>query len=61
MRGDAHIFAKLTSADATEIRSLKGKTPQSALAKRFGVSPSCIQSIHDGKTWKHIKETNTCG
>jgi hypothetical protein len=53
MRGSKYSSAKLTEAQAREIRSLHYKVTQSALAERYGVSPACIQAIHDGRTWTH--------
>lgn len=52
--GTKKPWAKLTEETVRQVRSLKGKHSQSKLAKMFGVSPSAIQSVHDGRTWKHV-------
>lgn len=53
LQGSRYPTAKLSEADAKEIRRLHRIVPQSELAKRYGVSPAAIQAIHDGRTWKH--------
>ena len=53
VRGENYRSAKLNDAAAREIRALKGVVSQSQLAKRYGVSPSAIQAVHDGRTWTH--------
>ena len=50
-RGERHSRAKLTEADVREIRSLQGKMTQSALARRFGVSPATLREILIRKIW----------
>lgn len=52
LKGDGHPVSKLTEAQAREIVALKGKVSQSKLAKRFGVCPSNIGSIQNGRTWR---------
>lgn len=55
--GKTHYNVKLNEDDVREIRKLiKGGFSQSQLAKKFNVSPSCIQSIHEYKTWKNLGE-----
>jgi hypothetical protein len=50
-----HYNVKLTEDQVREIKKLlKEKVSQSKLGKKFNVSPSTIQNIADGKTWKHI-------
>ena len=56
-----HIFgskcprAILKESDIPKIRNfIKEGISQSQIAKKFGVSPSCIQAIADGNNWKHI-------
>jgi hypothetical protein len=51
--GSQKTQAKLTEAAAREIRRLRRRVSQNELAHRYGVSPSCIQAIHDGRTWTH--------
>lgn len=50
----------LTAAKVLEIRSvyIPHKVSFGALGKRFGVSPSCIQGIIEGRTWKHLLADN---
>ena len=54
-RGEAHGMAKLSEAEAIEIKQLlKNGIPHRQLAKRFHVHKSCITHISIGTTWKHI-------
>lgn len=50
--GEGRHNNRLTEDQAREIYSLKGIVSQLKLAKKYGVSPSCIQSVHDGNSWK---------
>jgi hypothetical protein len=52
--GSKYPTAKLTEETAAKVRGLKGQVSQSRLAIMFGVSPSAIQAVHDGRTWKHV-------
>lgn len=52
-RGSQYRSTRLTEQDAQEIRALKGVVSQKALAERYRTSPSAIQAIHDGRTWRH--------
>jgi hypothetical protein len=52
-RGSQKPQAKLTETAACEIRHLRRFVSQSELARRYSVSPSAIQAIHDGRTWTH--------
>lgn len=54
VRGEKYSTAKLTDSAARYIRAQRGVTPQSALARLFGVSPAAIQAVHDGRTWTHV-------
>lgn len=56
MPGESNPRAKLTEQQVTEIRILKGTVGARVLAKRFGVSRSAIQFIHQGKHWKQPAE-----
>lgn len=49
--GENNPRAKLTQAQVTEIRALKGKIGARVLAQQYGVSRSAIQFIHQGKHW----------
>jgi hypothetical protein len=53
IRGSAFKTAKLSDREVSEIRALRGALPQSVLARAFLVSPSAIQGVIDGRTWKH--------
>ena len=62
-RGEFNGMSKLTREQAEEIRSLygprtgkdrKGRHSQASLAKMFGVSPSCIQGVIEGKRWGSV-------
>lgn len=50
-RGEKHGSAKLSNSQVLEIRSLKGKVPQSQIASRFGVSKTCVSQIMTGTRW----------
>lgn len=52
--GSGYSSAKLNETTAKFARENKGVIPQSKLAKMLGVSPSAIQAVHDGRTWKHV-------
>lgn len=55
-RGERHGRARITSADAAEIRGLyrDGATPTS-LSKRYGLGRSTINHILKGHTWVHVR------
>jgi DNA-binding CsgD family transcriptional regulator len=54
-RGEQHSSAKLTAADAREIRRLRSEgMSMYALAKRYGVAENTIRGIVTGKTWTDI-------
>lgn len=50
--GSRNHNAKLTEAQATEIRALRGVQTQRELARRFGVSRTTIGLIHTGNAWR---------
>jgi predicted transcriptional regulator len=52
--GERHPNAKLTNADALEIKLKKGKIKGKVLAEQFGISQSVISNIWRGNRWKHI-------
>ena len=56
--GSAHGRAKLSEADAAELRLLREKAPKrwtyGALASRYGVSKSTVFHVLDGRTWRHV-------
>lgn len=53
-RGERHGIAKLTETDVREIRSLKGRLPQQAIAAKFGVARSNVSLIQSGKRWSWL-------
>ena len=53
-RGVEISRSRLRDGDVREILGLRGKETQASLAKRFGVSPGCIQGIMDRRNWRHI-------
>lgn len=52
-RGERHHSAKLTEEDVREIRASGLSGP--ALAAQYGVKPSAIYKLLDGRSWKHVK------
>lgn len=57
-KGEDNSGTKLTNADIHEIRSLRATgVTLLALGNRFGVSPSVIWKIAQGKTWTHLANT----
>lgn len=54
--GENHYNVRLSSDQVKEIKIMtKEGYSQSQLGNKFNVSPSTIQNIVDGKTWKHIR------
>lgn len=53
-RGAGNHRAKLTEEEAKEIIKLMHSCSKTAIASRFGVSPSLISAIHRGKKWAHL-------
>ena len=55
-RGSERPLAKLTEAQAVEIRTLykKGEITENKLASRFGVSSSTIHRILSYESWRHV-------
>jgi len=59
MYGETHTKAKLTNAQANEIRNLywtKKETNQLNLAEKFKINPSVIHRILMRKTWSHLPQ-----
>jgi hypothetical protein len=54
--GELHGKAKLTNAQVKAIRYLckKKLVPQSAIAKTFGVTQTCINNVHLRKTYRCV-------
>lgn len=51
VKGAKNPRAKLTDEQVKEIRALRGIEGARVIARRFGVSRSAIQFIHQGKHW----------
>ena len=58
-RGERNNMSKLTSEQAREILSLKGKETQTFIARRYGVSQAHVSRIHLGQSWGWFKETDS--
>lgn len=46
---------KLTPKEVVAIRHLKGVKPETAVGKLFGVSPTTINKIQNGKRWPNVR------
>lgn len=57
--GEKNGFAKLTDADGQNIRSLRGKKSQRAIAAMYGVTQPCVFKIQTGITWGHLSQTSS--
>jgi hypothetical protein len=51
--GEKHPMAKLTDAQAAQIKSRVGESP-AALAEEFGCTPDTVRDIQAGRSWIHI-------
>lgn len=54
VRGEKNGYAKLSEMDIREIRNEKGKTLQTELALKFGISRTHVSAIQLNRVWKHI-------
>ena len=54
LKGQAHGNSKLTAAKVKKIRALAERTTQTALATKFGISVSQIQTIVYRRQWQHL-------
>lgn len=52
VRGETHGNAKLSQAQAIEIRAMSGTNQ--AIARLFGVSREQVRDIKSGRRWKHL-------
>ncbi len=61
-KGESHVFAKLNDEQVREIRRLySAGVRKSDLARTFNVSYSCINSIIEERSWKHLlKGSDAC-
>lgn len=53
-QGVRHGMHRLTEAQVIEIH--RSAEPGKLLAKRYGVVPSCISKIRNGKAWRHLTD-----
>ena len=55
-RGERHHSAKLTEDQVSRIKTMlaEGRLYISEIAREFGVTPSTIQGIKQGKSWRRV-------
>lgn len=54
--GESNVQSKLTEIAVRDIRAaLRTGESQYSIARRHGVSRSCILSIHIGRAWRHVQ------
>lgn len=53
-RGERNGNAKLTEDKVREIRDLRGKMTQRAIAILFGISKTVVNAIHHRRNWAHV-------
>lgn len=49
--GERHPMAKITEAEVTEIRALRGTATMVAIGERFGIGRSQVCRIQNGQRW----------
>lgn len=55
LRGELHPFSKLTENDVKEIiRFCRGPLTSGQIAKKYGVSSSCVAKIRQRQRWRHV-------
>lgn len=47
-------MAKLTAAQAADIRKLRGIRRQADIAMDYAISIESVRAIHQGRLWKHV-------
>jgi hypothetical protein len=52
--GERASRSKLTKSQVLEIRSIGKSVPASTIAGEYGVTPSAIRAILNGRNWRHI-------
>lgn len=52
--GEKSHSAKLTEAQAIEIKALRGKVSQRELSEKYGVSQTAICCVQRGRSWKYL-------
>lgn len=55
-QGASHPRAKLTDADVRSIVARAAKVSRAKLAKEYGVSPSVVSRIVNGRAWRSVVE-----
>jgi len=55
-KGEAHHKAKLTDKKVREIREAEGSLAQ--IARAFGVGKTAVWKVRNGRTWRHVEDTN---
>lgn len=53
--GEKHHKAKLTARNVREIRLLVGVISFRKIGERFGVGPTAVQKIVEGRNWRHVQ------
>jgi hypothetical protein len=62
IHGETVPQSVLKEAQVAEIRALKGKIPQSIVAKRYGITQGQVSKIQSGKRWGWMKDgAEFCG
>lgn len=55
VKGSTHRWATMTEADVSQIRlRVKQGEKQNSIATEYGVTPTAINCLVLGKTWKHV-------
>lgn len=57
-RGEKHPLAGLTESQVLAIREAEGLLSQEVIARIAGTSRGAVNSILQGKTWKHLLQEN---
>lgn len=52
MRGETHVFAKVTAKDVEDIRSMRGNFFQHEIGDFYGITQSTVSSIQLYKNWR---------
>jgi hypothetical protein len=58
-RGERHASAKLTNAEAEEIRALRGRASYADLAARYGVSRHTVEDVVRGRRYATHRRENS--
>ena len=52
--GSSHPLSKLTEQDVVEIRAMYASCTRKAIAEKFNIDQSTVESIHRRETWRHV-------